>query len=189
MSQKTAQRINSRNNILSAAAKLFRKNGYAATGVDAVMGEAGLTAGAFYNHFPSKQKLLEESLKLAGAKVFDELAKANSKEAPKILKQAVAMYLSDKHRDHPEGGCPVASLCNEIFRSPRRVRGVLREHVTGWAELLRKGLSKPSRNESLLLIATLMGTIQLSRVLDDEEMSDEFLEYSKKRLNEIFQGE
>src|SRR2546426_5249569 len=57
--QRTHQRI------LDTAAGLFRKRGYAATGVDAVMTSAGLTAGGFYAHFRSKQALLAEALELA----------------------------------------------------------------------------------------------------------------------------
>ena len=48
--------------ILAAAGRVFRRQGYAATAVDAVMAEAGLTPGGFYAHFPSKEALFAEVL-------------------------------------------------------------------------------------------------------------------------------
>ena len=50
-----------RDRILGAAGRVFRRQGYHASGVDAVMAEAGLTAGGFYAHFDSKQALLAEA--------------------------------------------------------------------------------------------------------------------------------
>ncbi len=55
--------------IIEAAGKVFRRQGYHATGVDKVMEEAGLTAGGFYAHFDSKQALLVEALAHAGAEM------------------------------------------------------------------------------------------------------------------------
>ena len=57
--QQTSQRI------LNAASTLFRSRGYDATGIDAVMASADLTAGAFYAHFRSKEDLLAHSLEFA----------------------------------------------------------------------------------------------------------------------------
>ena len=54
-----------RQRILEAAGRVFRRGGYSATGVDAVMADAGLTAGAFYRHFDSKEHLLGEVMSVA----------------------------------------------------------------------------------------------------------------------------
>ena len=62
MSQKSLQKIESKERILNVASRLFKKHGYAATGIDQIMNEAGLTAGGFYAHFKSKTDLLEQSI-------------------------------------------------------------------------------------------------------------------------------
>ena len=59
--------------ILESAATVFRRQGYHATGVDKVMEEAGLTAGGFYAHFPSKDALLAEALEHYAAKASGKL--------------------------------------------------------------------------------------------------------------------
>ncbi|MCC2679858.1 MAG: acrR, partial [Pseudobdellovibrio sp.] len=52
---KKEQKILSKERILNVASRLFKKNGFTATGIDQIMEEAGLTAGAFYAHFKSKK--------------------------------------------------------------------------------------------------------------------------------------
>ena len=62
MSQKSIQKLESKERILNVASRLFKKHGYAATGIDLIMAEAGLTAGGFYAHFKSKTDLLEQAI-------------------------------------------------------------------------------------------------------------------------------
>src|SRR5271166_1781250 len=97
--------------ILRAAGRLFRKQGYAATGVDAVMKSAGLTAGAFYSHFRSKEDLLAEVLDT----VFRESKDDRPKELSKLrghawLRAFASFYLSKEHRDAADRGCPMPAL-------------------------------------------------------------------------------
>src|SRR5437870_11929393 len=54
-----------RKQILTAAARLFRENGIRATGVDSISHGAGLTHGAFYSQFESKEALAAEAIRLA----------------------------------------------------------------------------------------------------------------------------
>jgi len=59
MRYKENQKDTTRQKIIEVAARLFKVNGTDATGVAAIMTEAGLTNGAFYAHFASKEALLE----------------------------------------------------------------------------------------------------------------------------------
>src|SRR5256885_8080456 len=114
--QRTHQRI------LDTAARLFRKHGYAATGVDAVMTSAGLTAGGFYAHFRSKQVLLAEALELAFQLSRDHWrSRLQDREGPAWVRAHIMSYLSQDHRDAAEHGCPMPALGAEIARlSPMR---------------------------------------------------------------------
>ena len=56
-----------RNDILTAAARLFREQGISATGVDAIPKEARLTHGAVYSQFGSKEAIAAEAIRLATA--------------------------------------------------------------------------------------------------------------------------
>ena len=92
--------------ILAAAGRLFRQRGFDAVSVSEVMTAAGLTHGAFYGYFRSKDELVAAAL-------ADLLA---TRRPPGKWAQSAARYLSPGHRDDSGGGCPVAALASEVGR-------------------------------------------------------------------------
>src|SRR5271156_4884894 len=88
--------------ILESAATVFRRQGYHATGVDKVMEEAGLTAGGFYAHFPSKDALLAEALDHHAAKPAGRLEVGLEDVSDEECVGAIVdRYLAASHRAHP----------------------------------------------------------------------------------------
>src|SRR2546421_5371935 len=86
--------------ILDTAARLFRKHGYAATGVDAVMTSAGLTTGGFYAHFRSKKALLAEALELAFQRSRDHWrSRLQGREGPAWVRAHITSYLSPERSE------------------------------------------------------------------------------------------
>ena len=63
--EKAAQ---NRERILTSAARLFREHGIAATGVDSITEDAGLTHGGLYSHFESKEAIAAEAIRFALAR-------------------------------------------------------------------------------------------------------------------------
>src|SRR5271155_177425 len=107
-----------RKRIVSAAAAEFRRNGVVATGLNELMGAAGLTHGGFYKHFESKDQLVAEAYAEAVETACRErLAAAVSKGAG-----AAAAYLSTDHRDNPATGCPLSAIGSELARSDGKTR-------------------------------------------------------------------
>ncbi|WP_329577225.1 TetR/AcrR family transcriptional regulator [Streptomyces sp. NBC_01361] len=104
-----------RQRIIEAAGRRFKRDGIDGLGISTLMKDAGLTNGAFYTHFTSKDDL-------AATAVSDQLQAQNANivahEAPGLagLKQIVRWYLSAQHRDSPDDGCPSAALLDEIGR-------------------------------------------------------------------------
>ena len=81
--------------ILAAAARLFRLRGFDDVTVAEVMKDAGLTHGAFYGHFPSKEALIAEA-------IGQVLAPAPDGVGTRMRAAAYADgYLSARHRDDP----------------------------------------------------------------------------------------
>src|SRR3954452_3104781 len=117
-----------RRHILDVATARFRESGIAAVGLASIMSDAGLTNGAFYSHFSSKEELVREVL-------LDALTRREERHKTH-LDNAVAFettirdYLSPRHRDHAGTGCPTAALAAEIARHPKTTREcLLREDV------------------------------------------------------------
>src|SRR2546423_1920500 len=105
--------------IVNAAARKFRRQGIAATGMTGIMAEAGLTNGGFYSHFRSKNDLVREGLEWALDEQLQRLAEG---DASGRLREVIRSYLSTEHRDHPDAGCASAALLPEIGRQSRAVR-------------------------------------------------------------------
>src|SRR3954451_20268126 len=105
-----------RKRIVEAASCEFRKNGIVATGLNDLMKAAGLTHGGFYKHFESKDQLVAE----ACAEALDAMIGVMS--AHPTIDDAVAAYLSTRHRDDPASGCPLAAIGSELSRTDKKTR-------------------------------------------------------------------
>ena len=74
------------------------------SGIAALMADAGLTNGAFYAHFASKDDLI--ATVVAAELGAQREAAAALPAGRECLGQRVREYLSVEHRDHPGEGCP-----------------------------------------------------------------------------------
>jgi AcrR family transcriptional regulator len=180
VTERERRKTETRERILASASRLFRRDGYAATGVDAVMTGAGLTAGGFYAHFASKDALLRECL----SRAFDESWKRLSGGLEGTPKQKRAKllerYLSPLHRDHPAEGCPLAGIAAELGRNPKLTAELTEQYVQRLIdELERLGLT---RKRAIPIISRALGALMLSRSVQSRAFSDEILSACSKQL-------
>src|SRR3989440_2243846 len=165
--------------ILGTAAGLFRKHGYAATGVDAVMTSAGLTAGGFYAHFRSKQVLLAEALELAFQRSRDHWrSRLQDREGPAWVRAHIMSYLSQDHRDAAENGCPMPALGAEIARLSPMSREIFEQHLRGLVSALESKLDprSPDATRAIPAVALCVGGLLLARAVKDQALSNRILE-------------
>jgi AcrR family transcriptional regulator len=78
---------NRRRQILDAATVCFARKGFHATSMPDIFGEVGLSAGAIYRYFPSKQAIIEELLHSVMRPVLDALHAATEAEPPLAVPQ------------------------------------------------------------------------------------------------------
>jgi TetR/AcrR family transcriptional regulator, transcriptional repressor for nem operon len=168
-----------RERIVEAASKRFRKQGAHAVGVAGLMADAGLTHGGFYAHFKSKEDLIREAVAAALARTtggFERVAQ----NADDGLEAIVRGYLSRKHRDQPEQGCVAASLTPEVARHQKQTRRVFSENISKLISLVEAQLpfadEQLRRQRSIAVFSLLMGTLQLARAEPDSKRSQEILE-------------
>lgn len=169
------QKEKTRERILCAASELFRKDGYAATGVDAVMASAGLTAGGFYSHFKSKEDLLSKVIEHSLSQVWTrfEIPDKEKKSPAQRLNHALSLYLSEKHRDHPELGCPLVAIAAELDRKHRPSSRVIAGYIEQWLSLLIEAGN--SRAKAMEKMSAVIGALLLSRLVQPEKLSGEIL--------------
>ena len=168
----------SRERILVAAAALFRRHGYAATGVDAVMASAHLTAGAFYSHFRSKQVLLAKALDSAFRQSrADWQQKLRALRGRQWVREFAAFYLSGGHRDAPDLGCPMPALTAEVSRSGGASRAVYEQHLRDVIDTVAQQCNPTAhdRDRAISSIALSVGGLMLARAVKDRRFSEEIL--------------
>ena len=183
--EKAAQ---NRQRILSAAARLFREQGIGGSGVDAITAAAGLTHGAFYSQFESKEAVVAEAMRLAideSRHAFQHASKGREKS--KALARVVAAYLARSHRDSPGDGCLVAALGADIARQPKRVRAAFTKALKEVLELMAglvPGAAAPRRyDDAITLFSGMVGALILARAVSEEPLSRRILETAAHRLN------
>jgi AcrR family transcriptional regulator len=165
----------SRQRIMEVAAERFRCDGIAATGLAAIMSDAGMTNGAFYPHFQSKADLVRESVAAAADVQTDRMRQMIAEGG---LEKVIAGYLSPEHRNNPGQGCTLAALLPELARQPVEARNVYAERFLVAARELASALPQHLEDReavAMSVYATLIGTLQLARAVEGTDLSDRIL--------------
>jgi len=173
--------------IVAAAARAIRRSGYDGTGVSDIMKEAGLTHGAFYAHFPSREAMLAEAAARACAESAALAADVVAAAPPeKALECMLRAYLSREHLEQVETGCPLAALGSETPRQTPEVRRTATRHIKAMVDLVARqspDWGQPFTHEqALVTIATMVGALLLARAVDEPLLSERLREAALKRL-------
>lgn len=163
--------------IVQAAARAIRRSGYDGTGVADIMKEAGLTHGAFYAHFASREAMLAEAADRAGAESNAFAASVIAAAPPDQCLQALMQaYLSKEHLESIETGCPVSALGSEMPRQAPEVRRAATRRIKEMIDLVARqspDWGQPAAHErALVTVAAMVGTLILARAVDDPVLSD-----------------
>lgn len=167
-----------RQRIIETAGRRFKRDGIDGSGVATLMKDAGLTNGAFYAHFESKEDLVATTVsdQLHGQREW--LASFAPGRAG--VEQIVRAYLSPEHRDNPADGCPSAALLDEIGRCAETTKQAYTTSVLALVDDIAARLAphdpRAARTTTLSVYALLIGTLQLSRALADQRLADDVLE-------------
>lgn len=156
----------------------FKQDGIDGSGVAALMSDAGLTNGAFYAHFESKDDLVANV-------VADQLRAQHATlgslpEGRAAVEEFARDYLAPRHRDDPSTGCPSAALLDEIGRCDDAIRDSYTEGMRSIVDVIATHLSphdpSAARTKALGLFTVLVATLQLARAVCDRQLSDDILE-------------
>ena len=173
--------------IVHAAARAIRRSGYDGTGVADIMKEAGLTHGAFYAHFASREAMLAEAADRAGAESNALAASIVASVPPdQALQALMRVYLSKEHFESIETGCPNSALGSEMPRQSPEVRLAATRRIKEMVDLVARQFpdwGQPSAHErALVTVATMVGTLVMARAVDDPALSDAWCNATLKSL-------
>ncbi len=171
MTEKMTKREQTRLRMLEAAGREFRSNGYAGIGVDGVAKAAGVTSGAFYAHFESKDGAFEAAVGAGLDEVIEAVPVFQREHGPAWIQAFADYYLGKPHRDDLASGCAMTTLSPEVVRASPALHTVYEEKMRKIASLVAQSLSGGTEHERMArawaMLGTLIGGLTISRAVHD----------------------
>ena len=189
------QAAENRGALLQAANRLFRKRGIEGVGVAEIAKEAGLTHGALYAHFPSKEALVAEAFSHGFAGNMAN-TKAWARERDRSFEEHLGGLISTHMRDDWETGCPMAASASEIGRHGRAISASFTQAFEQLAAMIEASLKDAipltkRRRLAIAAVAAEIGAVAASRAVakTDPALADEVLEAVRETVGAAYKIE
>jgi TetR/AcrR family transcriptional repressor of nem operon len=166
--------------VIDVASRLFREHGFDGIGLKDLMAGAGLTQGAFYKQFESKDDLAAQASRraLESASGRWSAAARSNPEAP--LAALADLYLSKGHCAEKTDGCPIVALGSDAARQGPNVKAAFEAGIVDHLEILSGWVGKADGEvpdgKAMAILSTMVGAVLLARAVNDERLSKQFLQ-------------
>ncbi|MBY3381809.1 TetR/AcrR family transcriptional regulator [Rhizobium laguerreae] len=187
-----AQAEQNRETVINVASRLFREHGFDGIGLKDLMKGAGLTQGAFYKQFSSKDDLAA----LASRRAMESATRRWSTAAARSsdpLEAVMEFYLSKDHRGEKADGCPLVALGADAARQNEEVRRPfedgIRAHFEVLDELMDEAKSSNPSGKAMAILSMMVGAVTLSRLVEEESLSQGILDAAAGEVRRIAHGE
>lgn len=174
------QKQRTRQRVLQASGKLAKKKGFAAASVDELMASAGMTGGAFYAHFDSKDTLFAELITQELARTAAMLSPREGDNRERWLSHLFDAYLTSEHVQAAGSGCVIPALGSEIARARPQVRRAFEKAMNGlhqdWAECLGDA------DAAWSMICQLVGAIVVARAMRSKAGAEKVVQANRAQI-------
>ena len=184
MGHSQADKAQSRQRILDAAALQLRELGLSGVSIGDLMKSAKLTHGGFYGHFSSRDDLIAEALEKALRDGEESAIRTGSTKGPRTLKSFLNSYLSKTHRDNPRTGCAISALAGDVARADIRARSIMSDRLGKYFDNIKDIADEDDNDFAMAVMSMVIGAVTLSRVMKDEKISDKLLLAARKAILE-----
>jgi len=182
------QAAENRETVINVASRLFRERGFDGIGLKDLMEGAGLTQGAFYKQFESKEDLAEQASRRALESASQRWSAAIAENPHDPLGAVIAFYLSAGHREEKLDGCPVVALGSDAARQGAGVKAAFEEGIKAYLEVLDPLLPKTdgedSNRKAMVVLSTMVGAMTLSRAVNDPDLAQAFQNAAVEHVRE-----
>jgi len=182
------QAAENRQIVINVASRLFRERGFDGIGLKDLMEGAGLTQGAFYKQFESKEDLAEQASRRALESASQRWSAAIAENPDDPLGAVIAFYLSAGHREEKLDGCPVVALGSDAARQGAGVKAAFEEGIKAYLEiigpLLPKTDGEDSNRKAMVVLSTMVGAMTLSRAVNDPDLAQAFQNAAVEHVRE-----
>lgn len=183
--------------LVTAASRLFREKGVDGVGVAEISKTAGLTHGALYAHFPSKEALAVEAMNLSMAQAQEKLLEGAHGGEPD-LDAFLAYYLAPEQRDNYANACALAASASEIGRQDSALSAVATASFLNTVKAFQRRLAAnaPGRPDSdtapqaMALMAAMVGAVAMARatVKSNPDVSAQILQGAQRMIGDALSG-
>jgi TetR/AcrR family transcriptional repressor of nem operon len=177
--------------LVQAAGHLFRERGIDGVGVAEISKKAGLTHGALYAQFPSKEALAAEAFTSALKPGLEKMT-ADRAGRPAKLIDFIDDYLSVDHRDNLAAGCPMSASASEMARQVKIVGERFSEGFEQAVALIERGLGASpfeadKRQRAQAMMAAMIGGVAASRAVAkaNPKLSNQILRAIRQIVGEV----
>jgi TetR/AcrR family transcriptional repressor of nem operon len=183
-----AEKADSRERIIDAAARQIRQGGLESVSIADLMKAANLTHGGFYGHFPSRAALIAAALDRALESGEASFTAAERAKSSATVKSIVNRYLSPAHRDNTGEGCAIAALAGDVGRAEdeevrERMAGRVERNFTDMAKAMGGG--PQAERAAVAAWCGMVGAMALSRVLQGTDRSDQILRLARQSILDL----
>ncbi|MGY4474862.1 TetR/AcrR family transcriptional regulator [Bradyrhizobium sp. USDA 3364] len=182
------QAAENRQTVINVASRLFRERGFDGIGLKDLMEGAGLTQGAFYKQFESKEDLAAQASKRALESASERWSAAIAENPDDPLGAVIAFYLSAGHREEKLDGCPVVALGSDAARQGAGVKAAFEEGIKAYLEVLAPLLPKTdgedSNRKAMVVLSTMVGAMTLARAVNDPDLAQAFQNAAVEHVRE-----
>ena len=182
------QAAENRQTVIDVASRLFRERGFDGIGLKDLMEGAGLTQGAFYKQFGSKEDLAVEASRRALESASGRWSDAAAQNPDDPLGAVVGFYLSGDHREEKMDGCPIVALGSDAARQGPDVKAEFESGIKAHLDVLGHFIAgtgdEASRGKAMAILATMVGAVTLSRVVNDPDLAQALLDAAAKQVRD-----
>ena len=180
------QAAENRETVINVASRLFRERGFDGIGLKDLMKGAGLTQGAFYKQFASKDDLAAQASRRALESAFSRWSAAAAANPEDPLGAVIAFYLSTGHREERKEGCPIVALGSDAARQGSDVKASFEAGIREYLELLGRWVSEADGDDpsgkAMAILSTMVGALLLSRAVNDPDLAQAFLDAAAQQV-------
>ncbi|CAO3357757.1 TetR/AcrR family transcriptional regulator [Azospirillum palustre] len=181
-----------RQTVINVASRLFREHGFDGIGLKDLMEAAGLTQGAFYKQFASKEDLEIQASKRALESASCRWTTAMTANPEDPLGAVVRFYLSTGHREERTDGCPIVALGSDAARHGDEVKASFEAGIRTHLEVLERLISQTQGEEfkgkAMAVLSMMVGALTISRVVNDPDLAKAFLDTAVAQVRNIAAG-
>ena len=180
--------------IIEKAIPYFKENGNSGSGINSLMKQAGVTTGALYSNFGSKDDLLAEAICSELEKLESEFFMIFKRERKKALKFLIETYFDLLNYQASGDGCIYTALGTDMHRSRASDRARYEEYTKRIYQLFADATHEQFPDQTpeacyekaLVIYSGFVGAMTMARIMKNQDIAHKILETEKRFMLETF---